>query len=59
MTSISPGSILSWLPSASIPFPDSKVHGGNMGPTWDGQDPGGPHRNKPNITYLLPLKQPW
>ena len=23
--------------------PDSKVHGANMGPTWGGQDPGGPH----------------
>ena len=21
--------------------PDSKVHGANMGPIWDGQDPGG------------------
>ena len=24
-------------------FPDSKVHGANMGPTWGRQDPGGPH----------------
>ena len=23
--------------------PDSKVYGANMGPTWDRQDPGGPH----------------
>ena len=23
--------------------PDSKVHGGNMGPIWGRQDPGGPH----------------
>ena len=23
--------------------PDSKVHGANMGPIWDRQDPGGPH----------------
>ena len=23
--------------------PDSKVHGDNMGPIWDRQDPGGPH----------------
>ena len=22
---------------------DSKVHGANMGPIWDRQDPGGPH----------------
>ena len=24
-------------------YPDSKVHGANMGPIWDRQDPGGPH----------------
>ena len=24
-------------------YPDSKVHGANMGPTWGRQDPGGPH----------------
>ena len=24
------------------PFPDSKVHGANMGPTWDRQEPGVP-----------------
>ena len=24
-------------------IPDSKVHGANMGPIWDRQDPGGPH----------------
>ena len=24
-------------------FPDSKVHGANMGPIWGRQDPGGPH----------------
>ena len=23
--------------------PDTKVHGANMGPIWDRQDPGGPH----------------
>ena len=23
--------------------PGSKVHGANMGPTWDRQDSGGPH----------------
>ena len=25
------------------PIPDSKVYGANVGPTWGGQDPGGPH----------------
>ena len=24
-------------------FPDSKVHGADMGPIWGRQDPGGPH----------------
>ena len=24
-------------------FPDSKVHGGHMGPIWGREDPGGPH----------------
>ena len=24
-------------------IPESKVHGGNMGPIWGRQDPGGPH----------------
>ena len=28
---------------ASLTFPDSKVYGANMGPTWGRQDPGGPH----------------
>ena len=27
----------------SFAFPDSKVHGANMGPIWGRQDPGGPH----------------
>ena len=29
--------------SHSIWDPDNKVHGANMGPNWDRQDPGGPH----------------
>ena len=41
--------------------PDSKVHGANMGPIWDRQDPGGTHvgpmnfaiwgRSWPSLTY--------
>ena len=31
------------------PFPDSKVHGANMGPTWGRQDPGGPHVGRMNL----------
>ena len=26
-----------------IAYPDSKVHGANMGPIWGRQDPGGSH----------------
>ena len=29
--------------SYEIDFPDSKVHGANMGRIWGQQDPGGPH----------------
>ena len=29
--------------------PDSKVHGANMGPIWDRQDPGGPHVGPANF----------
>ena len=29
--------------------PDSKVHGANMGPIWDRQDPGGPHAGPVNF----------
>ena len=28
---------------AVLTAPDSNVHGGNMGPIWGRQDPGGPH----------------
>ena len=34
------------------PFPDSKVHGANMGPIWGRQDPGGPHVGSMNFYYL-------
>ena len=30
-------------------IPDSKVHGANMGPIWDRQDPGGPHVGSMNF----------
>ena len=28
---------------------DNKVHGANMGPIWDRQDPGGPHVGSMNF----------
>ena len=30
-------------------FPDSKVHGANMGPIWGRQDPGGPYVGPMNL----------
>ena len=32
-----------WCVTDCRSVPDSKVHGANMGPIWDRQDPGGPH----------------
>ena len=38
------------LPQA---FPDSKVHGANMGPIWGRQDPGGPHVGPVNLAIWV------
>ena len=37
-------------------YPDSKVHGTNMGPTWGWQDPGGPHVSPMNRAIWVLLK---
>ena len=37
-------------------YPDSKVHGANMGPIWGRQDPGGPHvgpLNFAKVTFTI------
>ena len=34
---------------AACLVPDNKVHGANTGPTWDQQDPGGPHVGHMNL----------
>ena len=34
-------------------YPDSKVHGANMGPTWGRQDPGGPHVGPMNLAICV------
>ena len=34
-------------------YPDSKVHGGNMGPIWGRQDPGGPHVGPMNFAIWV------
>ena len=34
-------------------FPDNKVYGVNMGPTWGRQDPGGPHVGPMNLAIWV------
>ena len=34
-------------------YPYSKVHGANMGPTWDRQDPGGPRVGHMNLAIWV------
>ena len=34
-------------------YPDSKVHGANMGPIWGRQDPGGPHVGPMNLAIRI------
>ena len=41
-----------WV-SYPYPFPDSKVHGANMGPIWGRQDPGGPHVGPMNFAIWV------
>ena len=36
-------------------YPDSKVHGANMGPIWGRQDPGGPHVGPMNLAIWVML----
>ena len=36
-------------------YPDSKVHGANMGPIWGRQDPGGPHVGRINFAIWVTL----
>ena len=36
-------------------FPDSKVHGADMGSIWGRQDPGGPHAGPMNFAILARL----
>ena len=36
-------------------FPDSKVHGANMGPTWVLSAPDGPHVGPMNLAIRVPL----
>ena len=36
-------------------YPDSKVHGANMGPIWGQQDPGGPHVDPTNLATWVTI----
>ena len=38
-----PSRQICWLSPTEWTTPESKVHGANVGPIWDRQDPGGPH----------------
>ena len=51
-------------------YPDSEVHGANMGPIWGQQDPGGPHVGSMNLAiwvcmcvyiyiYMLKMTSTW
>ena len=41
------------------PFPDSKVHGANMGSIWGRQDPGGPHVGPENVAIWVSFSFQW
>ena len=36
-------------------YPDSKVHGANIGPTWGPWDPDGPHVGPMNLTIRVAI----
>ena len=44
-----------WLRYWHKKYPDSKVHGANMGPIWGLQDPGGPHVGSMNLAILVSM----
>ena len=43
LSSVGPSKTNTAKSQIKIDYPDSKVHGANMGPIWGRQDPGGPH----------------
>ena len=74
ISSNQPNSGLWWIHTAGSPiikhsillkidthtFPDSKVHGANMGPIWGRQDPDGPHVGSMNFAIWVVLpSQPY
>ena len=47
------------LPEIKKGYPDSKVHGANMGPIWGRQNPGGPHVGPMNLAIWVRFPQFW
>ena len=45
--------LLSFCDNNHWGFPDSKVHGANMGPIWGRQDQGGPHVGPTNFAIWV------
>ena len=45
--------IYNWQNRYHHTFPDSKVYVANIGPTWGGQDPGGPHVGPMNLAIWV------
>ena len=45
------------FPMDIVTYPDSKVHGANMGSIWGRQDPGGPHVSPMNFVIRVSMSQ--
>ena len=41
----------------ALTYPNSKVHGANMGPIWGRQDPGGPHVGPMNFVIWVAVPE--
>ena len=48
-----PAEVPLWPAVFLMTFPDSKVHGANMGPIWGRQDPGGTHVGPMNLAIWV------
>ena len=44
---------------AADAYPDRKIHGANVGPTWGSQDPGGPHVGHMNLAIWVYMEEDW
>ena len=48
-----------WFVYMTTQYPDSKVHGANVGPIWSRQDPGGPHVGPMNVAIWVCILYVW